>query len=73
MPVIERYQYELGIEPRNCQGVDPSDKLSRHPAELILNDAERGQVQFLCKAHAAAALSKNPNLLAKAVVELCLP
>jgi hypothetical protein len=73
MPVIEKYQYELGIEPRNCQGVDPSDKLSRHPAELILNDVERRQEQFLCKKHAATVLSKHSDLLAKAVVELYLP
>jgi hypothetical protein len=72
MPVIEQYHPAAGIEPRICQQADPSDKVNRHFAELILHDGPRRE-RFLCKAHAASALAQNHELLAKAVIELCVP
>jgi hypothetical protein len=73
MPVIEKYTNAPELEPRNCQGVDPSDKLSRHAAELILNDVEKHQERFLCKVHAATELAQNQVLFAKALIELYVP
>ena len=73
MPVIEQYHHAPGIEPRICQQADPSDKANRHSAELILHDDGKRQERFLCKAHAATELAQNHVLLAKAVIELCVP
>ena len=70
MPVIERYRHAAEIEPRSCQHSDPSDKATRHPAELILHDQK--QERFLCKKCAALELPPNPVLLAKAVIEMYL-
>jgi hypothetical protein len=71
MPTIERYHATPGVEARVCELIDPSDRSSRHSAELILRDGQKDQ--YLCKAHAAISLSGNKDLLAKAVIELYLP
>jgi hypothetical protein len=67
MPIIEKYNFDPTLGPRNCQQEVPSN----HKAELILHE-ELGTEVFLCKTHAAIRLSKNPTLLAQAVVELAL-
>lgn len=68
MPIIERYLTTPGVETRVCELNNPSDKSSRHAAELILRDGAKDQ--YLCKFHAPAALPV--ELLAKAVIELYL-
>jgi hypothetical protein len=73
MRLIESYLCAEGVTPRACQLSDPSDKVSRHAAEVILHDDEHGGERFLCKTHAAMVLSKNTFLLARAVVEAMIP
>jgi hypothetical protein len=72
MPVTERYQPTPGVEPRPCQWSGLSDESDQHPAEVVLNDGQLREGQFLCKAHASLELAQNHVLLAKAVIELSL-
>jgi hypothetical protein len=72
MSVIEQYHHAAEVEPRICQQADPADRANRHPAELILHEGPR-QERFLCKVHAASALAKNLDLLARAVIDLSVP
>lgn len=69
MPIIEPYRIDHNAGPRNCQH-DLGGK--QHPAEVILHSRDGRFEEFLCKRHAALALSNDLDRLATAVVEIAL-
>lgn len=69
MPIIEPYKMGHIEGPRNCQH-DLSEK--HHTAEMILHSADGRSEHYLCKRHAAMALSHDLDQMAMAVVETAL-
>lgn len=71
MAIIEPYKMDHHAGPRNCQHeIGPGT--TSHPAELILHTVDGHHEKFLCKRHAALALSRDSDLLATAVLETAL-
>jgi hypothetical protein len=70
--IIEVYKTAEGIQPRTCQRADltPGSMRPKCTAEVIVHGT--GREEFLCRIHAAQALSGNRDLLATAVIELAI-
>jgi hypothetical protein len=66
--VVEQYLFDSYVGPRDCNGAPAGQGCK---AELILHD-DKGDF-FMCRKHAALHLSKNPTLMASALIDLFLP
>jgi hypothetical protein len=70
MHIIEPYTEDGGEELRLCQHAVFSSNV-KCSAEVVLRDVH-GENAFLCKTHATQELKGNPELLARAVIEIAL-